>query len=127
MTKQTKPIMNFTITQTAKYNVFNIEEKKLTAEFAPSFKAELILQADHKKSIICNLENVDYVDSSGLSCLLIGDRLFKENKCQFIVCHASEKALNLIKLTKLETVLTVIPTIQEAKDFILFDELQKDL
>lgn len=119
--------MNFTITETSKYHIFNIEENKLTAEFAPSLKAELILQADHNKSIICNLENVDYVDSSGLSCLLIGDRLFKEKKCQFIICNASEKALNLIKLTKLDTVLTVIPTMDEAKDFILFDELEKDL
>lgn len=119
--------MNFTITQTAKYHIFNIDENKLTAEFAPSLKAELILQADHNKSLICNLENVDYIDSAGLSCFLIGDRLFKENKLQFIICNASEKTMNLIKLTKLDSVLTVIPTIQEAKDFILFDELEKDL
>lgn len=119
--------MNFTITQSSKYNIFQLDETKLTAEFAPSLKAELILQADHNKSLICNLENVDYIDSSGISCFLIGDRLFKDNKKLFIICNASEKTLNLIKLTKLDTVLTIIPTLQEAKDFILFDELAKDL
>lgn len=119
--------MNFTLTQTSKYNILNIDENKLTAEFAPSLKSELILQADTKKSIICNLENVDYIDSSGLSCFLIGDRLFKDNKNQFILCNASEKTITIIKMTKLDTVLTLIPTIQEAKDFILFDELGKEL
>lgn len=122
-----KLVMNFTITRTSKYNIFNIDENKLTSEFAPSLKAELILQADRKKSIICNIEKIDYIDSSTVSCFLIGDKLCKDNKNQFIICNASEKTLDLIQTTKLNNLLTIIPTLQEAKDFILFDELEKEL
>ena len=119
--------MTTTINEHDKFNEICIEEKKLTSESAPNFKSQLILLAAQDKSILCNLKNIDYIDSSGLSCFLIGDRLTKESNCKFVICNASDSVLNLIKLTKLDAVLTVISTLEEAKDFILLDDLEKNL
>ena len=119
--------MNFNIDKTEKYTVITINQPKLTAEMAPSFKTELISQAENKVSIICDMSSIDYIDSAGLSCFLIGERLMKESNHKFILCNVSSKTMNLIKLTKLDTILMVIPTLQEAKDYISLDELEKDL
>ncbi len=119
--------MKFVIKENDKFIEFCLKEKKLTAEIAPQFKAEIIVLADKEKSIICDLKNIEYVDSSGLSCFLIGDRLLKKINYKFILCNASESTKKLIKMTKLDSVLTLIPTFKEAKDFVIFDELEKSL
>jgi len=119
--------MKFAINENEKYLVFTIKENKITTEISPRYKSEVLILSKLKKNVICDLKMVDYVDSSGLSSLLIGDRLFKENDTRFILCNCSKKVLNLIKITKLDSILTVIPTMVEAKEFLLFDEIEKNL
>lgn len=117
--------MTFEVKENDKYLELTINADKITTDISPSFKSKLLVLSKLHKSGICDLKSVDYVDSSGLSSLLIGDRLFGENECKFILCNCSTKVLNLIKITKLESILTIVPTLSEAKDFILFDEIEK--
>lgn len=119
--------MKFEITKSKKFNRIFINEYRLTAEFAPAFKTELVVLIEDEKSIICDMEYIDYIDSSGLSCFLVGYRMLKELNCKFVICNTSKKVMNLIKLTKLDSVLTIVGTVKEAKDFILLDELEKNL
>ena len=41
--------------------------------------------------------------------------------------NTDNQNIDSVRLNPLDSVLTVIPTIQEAKDFLLFDELEKEL
>ena len=119
--------MNLTIEENEKYFIITINEERLTSLSAPNFKAELVKIAQKNKSIVCDLKNVDYLDSAGLSSLLIGDRLLKEINQTFVICNVSEKAINLIKLTKLDNVLVIIASVSEATDYILMNEIEKNL
>jgi hypothetical protein len=52
----------------------------LTLPWPPTLKTELItLHAEGAKSIILDLSEVNYTDSSGLSSLLVGNRTFHQD------------------------------------------------
>lgn len=119
--------MKFQIKEHEKYIVFKLDEKKFFGSIAPEFKAQLLLLIDKNKSIICDLGSTEYIDSSGLSALLVSDRLLKQKDNLLILNNVSEKVAELIDLTKLNQVLQVIENIEEAKDYIMFNELEKEL
>lgn len=119
--------MKFEHIETKEYNHFIISENKLTSVYAPNCKTEIINLVNQNKSIIFDMKNVNYIDSSGLSCFLIGDRLSKEKGYKFILCNCNDQAKKIIQLTKLDTILITIPSLNEAKDYILLDELEKSL
>lgn len=119
--------MNLKINEAEKYNLLSFEDKKLTNIDAPSFKALLVGLAQKNKAVVCDLKNLDYMDSSGLSSLLIGNRLFKEKDLLFVICNISDKIYKLIELTKLDKILLIIETENEAKDYIMMNELEKNL
>ena len=54
-------------------------------------------------------------------------RLLKQKDNLLILNNVSEKVAELIDLTKLNQVLQVIENIEEAKDYIMFNELEKEL
>lgn len=117
--------MTITIKENDKYLLFTITDKKLTTENVSELKAQIIKTCRLKKSAICDMKNVVYVDSSGLSGMLIGDRLFKENDARFLFCNCSKKVLQLAEITKIDSIITIVPTLSEAKDYILMDEIEK--
>jgi anti-sigma B factor antagonist len=70
---------------------------------------------------------VQFVDSSGLSALLVGNRLAKENDGTFVLTNLSPHIQKLIKISQLESILTIIPTLSEAIDYVMMEELDRDL
>jgi len=119
--------MEFEIKEHEKYIFFVLQEKKFIVNNAPKFKTQLMYLIKENKSLICDMSNIDYVDSSGLSALLVGDRLLKQQNNLFILCNVSKKVTELIELTKLNKILLVIEDSNEAKDYIMFNELEKEL
>lgn len=118
--------MNIETTKDSKFILLQVKEPNLTAVYAPALKAELLLLSKEKQNIILDLSELNYIDSAGLSCLLIADRLCKENKKIAVICNFNDKIENLIKLTKLDNVLTLVNSTTEAKDYILMNELEKE-
>ncbi len=120
--------MKFSLSKEERYVGIKPEEKSLTAVFAPSLKTEfVILSNEGYRNIICDLEMVDYVDSSGLSAFLIGERLCNESKGKFVLCNLSESVQKLIELSQLDSIFNIFPTYKEAVDFVLLNELERDL
>ena len=79
------------------------------------------------KNLILDLSNVEFVDSSGLSAILTANRLWKGFGLFVItgVNHAAVK--KLIEISRLDSVLTIIPTTEEATDYVMMDVLEKEL
>ena len=119
--------MEIEVKENDKYLEVKVVDDKLTGANSSNLKSNLLKVSKLKKNAICDMKNVEYVDSSGLSGLLIGDRLFKENDRRFILCRSSKKVLDLIKITKLDSIFTIIPTLSEARDFLLLDEIERSL
>jgi anti-sigma B factor antagonist len=120
--------MRNTLKKDERYVVITPEENKLTGALAPALKTEFILlNTEGFLNLICDLSKVLYCDSSGLSAFLVGDRLCNEKGGKFVLCGLSEEILKLVKLSQLDSILNITPTLQEAVDFVLMSELERDL
>jgi anti-sigma B factor antagonist len=120
--------MKFTVDKKERYCIFKLDEDKLNSLISPMLKSELvILNQEGYKNIICDLSQTAFVDSSGLSSLLIGQRICQESKGTFVLTGCNEAVLKLIKISQLDSILNVVPTESEATDFILMEEVQREI
>jgi anti-sigma B factor antagonist len=120
--------MKYTIDKQEKYSLLRLHEEKMDSSVAPGLKSELItLRAEGVKNIILDLAEVKYTDSSGLSALLVGNRIFQEDGGIFILAALSEHTIKLIKISQLDSVLNILATVEEATDAVFMHEIERDL
>lgn len=120
--------MKYTIDKQEKYSLLRLHEEKMDSSVAPSLKSELItLHAEGIRNIILDLSDVKYTDSSGLSALLVGNRIFQEEGGIFVLAALSEHTVKLIKISQLDSVLNITLTAEEAIDTVFMHEIEKDL
>lgn len=80
---------------------------KITAINAEDVKAELNnLLCKHKK-LALNLENIDFIDSSGFACFLSAMKTANNNYGCFKIFNINEEVLRIFKLLHLDTVFEV--------------------
>jgi anti-sigma B factor antagonist len=120
--------MKYTLDKSEKYTLFQLNEDKLTSVIAPELKSELVkLNAEGSKNIILDVTNVKYIDSSGLSSILVGNRLCENEKGLFVLAGPSDHVTKLIKISQLDTVLTIMPTVEESIDAVFLNDIQQNL
>jgi len=120
--------MNFTIDKQEKYTSIKVHVEKLDTTVAPELKSELVmLNAQGTKNIIINLEETRYCDSSGLSALLVANRLCKNVNGTFVLTSLQESVSKLVSISQLDTILNITPTFNEAVDFVFMAEVERDL
>ena len=120
--------MKYTVDKQEKYTLYQLNEENLNAFIAPDLKSEfVILFNEGTPNLILDLADVKYVDSSGLSAILTADRLWKQLG-SFILTGVSHPAVvKLIEISQLNDVLTIIPTVQEAIDYVFMEDLEREL
>ena len=120
--------MKYSVDKQEKYAVFQLQEDNLNSLVAPKVKSEfVILSNEGVKNLILDMSEVKFVDSSGLSAILTANRLWK-NLGSFVLTgieHPSVK--KLIEISRLDTVLSIVPTVAESIDFIFMDEIEREL
>ncbi len=120
--------MKYTIDKQEKYSLLRLHEEKLDSSVAPGLKSELItLHAEGVRNIILDLAEVKYTDSSGLSALLVGNRIVQEEGGIFVLSTLSDHTMKLIRISQLDSVLNIVPKIEEAIDAVFMHEIEKDL
>jgi anti-anti-sigma factor len=120
--------MKFSIDKQDKYTLLSLQEESLTAALAPDLKSEFVfLSNEGTANLILDLSGVKFIDSSGLSAILVADRLWKDLGSFVItgIVHPSVK--KLIEITRLDTTLTIVPSLSEAIDFVFMEELQREI
>jgi anti-sigma B factor antagonist len=121
-------IMKYTVDKQEKHAVFRLEEENLNSVLAPKLKSELvILRNEGHRNLIFDLSLVKFVDSSGLSSILTGDRLWKHDGLFILTGIEHDSVKRLIEISRLDTILTIIPTLQEAIDYVIMTELEREL
>lgn len=111
--------MEFKIEKKIKYTLIKILEEKLDTHIAPTLKSELVLiSGNGEKNIILDVSKVRYCDSSGLSAILVANRLCKNANGKFVLCGLNDAVERLITISQLDTVLNITTTVQEAENFI---------
>ena len=120
--------MKYTIDKQEKYSIIRLHEEKMDSDIAPQLKSELItLHAEGVHNIILDLAEVKYTDSSGLSAMLVGNRILQEDGGIFVLACLSDHTAKLIKISQLDSVLNILITVEEAIDAVLLQEIEKDL
>lgn len=105
-----------------------LEDENLNSIIAPDLKSEFVIfRNEGIPNFILDLSNVKYVDSSGLSAILTGNRLWKGSG-SFILTGANHGHVKkLIEISRLDSIINVIPTNSEAIDFLYMEQLEKEL
>lgn len=102
--------------------------EKLDALHAPELKAELVRVAKEGTiHMILDLTESRYCDSSGLSAVLVGNRLCRDNEGVFVLCGLQPSVEKLVSISQLDRVLTIVPTASEAFDYQVMEMTQKAL
>lgn len=103
------------ITKTDNYSILRITIDKLDNNASPELKSELVLlNASGVKNIILDLSESLYCDSSGLSAILVGNRLCKNANGNFILCNIQEPVKKLITISQLDSILNIKNSLNEA-------------
>ncbi|HAN17990.1 MAG: anti-anti-sigma factor [Bacteroidetes bacterium GWC2_33_15] len=118
--------MEFKIEKLEKYTLIQVMEEKLDTNVAPSLKSELVLiSGKGEKNIILDLSNCRYCDSSGLSAILVANRLCKNANGTFVLTGLNEAVDRLITISQLDTVLNIAYSAEEAVDIVMDNEENK--
>ena len=111
--------MNFGTQKKEGYTVIQVHNERLDSLIAPDLKSELVLATENgQKNIVLDISECTYCDSSGLSALLVGNRLCENASGQFVLCGLTPMVDKLIKLAMLDTVLTITIDEKEASKLL---------
>ncbi|BDD10039.1 hypothetical protein FUAX_24710 [Fulvitalea axinellae] len=120
--------MKYSIEKKEQYVLIKPEFEKLDSTKSPAMKSDVLtFRAEGARNVILDLSDVKYVDSSGLSALLVGHRVFNEDNGMFVITGSGEHVLKLIKISQLDSVLHILPTVEEAIDAVFLHEIERDL
>jgi anti-sigma B factor antagonist len=107
--------MEFKIEKLPNYTLIQVLEEKLDTHIAPTLKSELVLVSGNgEKNIVLDLSKCRYCDSSGLSAILVANRLCKNANGTFVLTGLNDAVERLITISQLDTVLNIAGSIEEA-------------
>lgn len=124
--------MKYSVEKKEEYAILTLEEDNLNSVKAPELKSEFyMLKNAGVANLILSLEKVKYVDSSGLSAILTGNRIWAEDEQGFILTGIDHPSVRtLITISRLDSVLTIAPNLAEAEKMMMLqafsDEVNSD-
>ncbi|MBL7970762.1 MAG: STAS domain-containing protein [Prolixibacteraceae bacterium] len=111
--------MDFEIIKIADYTLIKVLTDRLDTINAPDLKSELIVvNQKGEKNIILDLSSCKYCDSSGLSAILVANRLCEDAIGTFILTGLQPDVEQIIRISMLHTVLIITKTIAEAEHLL---------
>lgn len=111
--------MEFLITKSADHTVIKVQSDKLDTNNAPDLKSKLVVLGEEEvKNIILDVTECKYIDSSGLSSILVANRLCEDAIGTFILCGLQPDVEHLIRLSMLHTVLLITKNEEEAVELL---------
>ncbi len=111
------PTMNeqFSVERNERYTVIRLSAEKLDTLVAPALKSELVmLNADGVRNLIIDLGSARYCDSSGLSAILVANRLCKNADGILVLSNLQESVRKLINISQLDSILQIVPDVETA-------------
>jgi anti-sigma B factor antagonist len=111
--------MNFNTIKNDKFTLIELKVDKLDNTISPLLKSQLVvLNAEGVKNIIINMQDTKYCDSSGLSAILVANRLCKNSGGIFVLSNIQEPIKKLIAISQLDSILNITSTMKEAEELL---------
>ncbi len=118
--------MKYSLDKREKYAIFKIQEEKVDSLISPELKSQFIfLKNEGVHNLIVDMQEVDYIDSSGLSAILTANRLWKEEGFFALTRIDSDNVRKIIEISRLHTILKITKDLEEAENLLLMDQVQK--
>jgi len=115
--------MDFDISKIADYTLIKVLNDRLDSSNAPDLKSELVvINANGEKNIVLDVSNCEYCDSSGLSAILVANRLCEDAIGTFILTGLQPDVEQIIRISMLHTVLIITRTVDEAVNLLMEKE-----
>lgn len=116
----------FLVERSERYSLIRIQSEKLDTMVAPALKSELVvLNADGVKNLIIDLSDTRYCDSSGLSAILVANRLCKNANGVLVVTGLQEPVKKLIAISQLDSILKITPDLAAAIDRLVAEDVEQ--
>lgn len=111
--------MSFKIQKKDKFTLVKTSIEKLDTTIAPTLKSELvILNSDGVQNIIIDLSATRYCDSSGLSAILVANRLCKNAGGTLVITGLQDPVKNLISISQLDSILNIADTLEDSIEML---------
>lgn len=111
--------MNFSSKKNASHTIIKVYNENLDAFIAPELKSEMVvIVADGEKNIFVDLSNCISCDSSGMSALLLGNRLCHGVNGNFVLYGLSPGINQMKDLAGFDTILKVADTLEAAEEVL---------
>lgn len=108
--------MKFDVTKNGTSAVLTLKERKLDVSVSPELKGEFILLCRPQlKTLVVDLSDVEFCDSSGLSALLIADRQMRQHDGEVRLVGVHKKVLSLLKISQLDKVFQIFDSVVKAQ------------
>jgi anti-anti-sigma factor len=112
--------MNYKTLKSDKHATLEVTNEKLDSSISAEIKSALVdLNNQGFKNLVMDLSAVKYCDSSGLSSILVANRLCKNAQGLFVVAGLNEMVSKLITLSQLDSILKIVSNKEEASKIIL--------
>lgn len=100
--------MKFEVDKQKDTTIFKLKSDTLGHEIAADLKTELIfLQKEIDNQFVIDLGDVKKCDSSGLSCLLLADRMEREKERKLVLKNVNKNVVDLFKIARLDRVFEI--------------------
>lgn len=120
--------MKYSIEKKERFIILSMEEENLNSVIAPVLKSELVILSNEGiANLILDLSQVKYVDSSGLSAILTANRLWKGLGTFVLTGIKHDAVRKLIEISRLDSVLTILPSLDESRDFVMMEDIERAL
>lgn len=121
--------MKFEIDKHEKYvSLKPLDIEELNSEKAPKLKSEFnAIEVEGIRNVILDLSNVYTADESGISAILYGARMCRNNVGTFVLVGVASDLQKILGLSTTENYLNIVPTVTEAIDFVFMEEIERDL
>lgn len=107
--------MDFTVNQENGTAILKTNVERLNASNSSGLKAELVLlNKNSVNNIVIDMSKTKYCDSSGLSAILVANRMCKDTNGRFVLCGLMPNVQKLIEIAQLDKVLTITASDKEA-------------
>ena len=111
--------MKYRLDKQANYALLTLDEDNLNSALAPQFKSDLIiLNNEGIQSLLLDLSMAKYVDSSGLSAILTGHRLWKDQGAFIVVGELQPMVKKLIEISRLDAIVRLAPGLDAALEML---------
>ena len=111
--------MSYEVTRNELFAAIELKTDKLDTLVAPSLKSEFVLLNNEGiKNFILDLGSAKYCDSSGLSAILIANRLCKNADGRLVICNLQDAVRKLISISQLDSVISIASSADDARTLI---------